>query len=571
MSAPKKQKLNNTSGEAVAVHYSGASPLDANQFTPVYHQFSHCPPIMFRCGEEATTIRLLHNDGGLYVLWELEGPQTEAETVSCCIAVDGGTRFVCVQMNAANGTVTTTQRSSDSSSWLPCELSVTARVDQMAVGCGAAASPVPTAAGFDAGLKRVISAAIDPSVLVGNDLEISLVCARRFETFEAYWPSDISAAKWSDLSLAQFGRVSRAVPGSAYNNACSAARLVRPNMLKVVPSPRPTLDDCPAGSILVQAKYVSVCGSDMPYFKADEFKAPSCYWDRDGFCGHEVVGFVVKSKSDKFAEGDPVLSLPSSYFKAHAGSKNEWYVPEIHDVLLEPFPVRGGFCQLFTSHELYSYKIKQCIPKMLAAQGLGTILRMARKVGSVLGKTVVVIGQGQNGLMAARMMSQMCAKTLIAVEPLEYRRKLATQFGAHHAVAPEDALELIHSLTNGRGADVVLEMAGHQQATINAALDYVRCSGTVVAFGVPDDTKYDFEYSKFFRKNVVLMASVIPDPGIDFGDAVHLIENGQFNTDLILTHTFTLDQVQEAFRVASNYLDGVVKLVVELPDLCGPC
>ena len=86
-------------------------------------------------------------------------------------------------------------------------------------------------------------------------------------------------------------------------------------MLKVVPSPRPTLDDCPAGSILVQAKYVSVCGSDMPYFKADEFKAPSCYWDRDGFCGHEVVGFVVKSKSDKFAEGDPVLSLPSSYFK----------------------------------------------------------------------------------------------------------------------------------------------------------------------------------------------------------------------------------------------------------------
>ena len=38
------------------------------------------------------------------------------------------------------------------------------------------------------------------------------------------------------------------------------------------------------------------------------------YWDRDGFCGHEVVGTVVESKSARFAVGDAVLALPSSYF-----------------------------------------------------------------------------------------------------------------------------------------------------------------------------------------------------------------------------------------------------------------
>ena len=41
--------------------------------------------------------------------------------------------------------------------------------------------------------------------------------------------------------------------------------------------------------------------------------------DRDGFCGHEVVGVVVESKSEKFKVGDEVMALPSSYFKAHTG------------------------------------------------------------------------------------------------------------------------------------------------------------------------------------------------------------------------------------------------------------
>jgi threonine dehydrogenase-like Zn-dependent dehydrogenase len=72
---------------------------------------------------------------------------------------------------------------------------------------------------------------------------------------------------------------------------------------------------------------------------------------------------------------------------------------------------------------------------------------------------------------------------------------------------------------------------GHNQATINDCLDFVACSGKVVAFGVPDEACYDFHYSKFFRKNVHLMASVIPDPGVDFPDAVQLIEDGRFSTE----------------------------------------
>ena len=104
--------------------------------------------------------------------------------------------------------------------------------------------------------------------------------------------------------------------------------------------------------------------------------------------------------------------------------------------------------------------------------GLGTVLRLARKLGPVIGKNVVVVGQGQNGLIASRLMAQFAAKTVIAVEPLEYRRAAGLKAGATHVVAPDDALELIHSVTDGLGADVVIEMVGHNQATINTCLDY---------------------------------------------------------------------------------------------------
>ena len=57
----------------------------------------------------------------------------------------------------------------------------------------------------------------------------------------------------------------------------------------------------------------------------------------------------------------------------------EWYKEERHAVLLENFPVRGAFSQIYTSHEIYCYKLKNGATKeMIAAQGLGTVLRLAR-------------------------------------------------------------------------------------------------------------------------------------------------------------------------------------------------
>eukprot|EP00435_Cladocopium_sp_Y103_P067313 s104_g29.t2 len=343
-----------------------------------------------------------------------------------------------------------------------------------------------------------------------------------------------------------FGKLLLQPSGIQQDGSCAAARFLSSKALRILRSPIPRLEECPPGSLLIRAKYASLCGSDFPFFR--EKRGPASYWDRDGFCGHEAVGVVLDSRSDRFAIGDTVLSLPSSYFKSHASKRADWFDEKVHN-------------EIFTSHELYTYKVKECQPRMLLAQAVATILRALRRVGPVVGKTVVVQGQGQNGLMATRLLSQLCARHIIAVEPLLYRRSVAASgaFGATAATAPGSAaVEAVRAVAP-RGADVVLEMVGHNQETINEALDLVKSGGTVVAFGVPDDLVYHFHFEKFFRKNVVLMASVYPDPGVDFPEAVDLLERGQFNTEGIITHTFPLSEIQKAFTMATEYQENVIK------------
>lgn len=138
-----------------------------------------------------------------------------------------------------------------------------------------------------------------------------------------------------------------------------AARLLAPREMGVVNGAAPLLEKCPPGSVLVRARFASICGSDLPYFRAagpmgSGQLAPNSYWDRDGFCGHEVVGTVVASKSKNFVKGDQALALPASYFKSHAGGKQDWFQPDVHNVLLEPFPsseTRGAFCEYYLSRK----------------------------------------------------------------------------------------------------------------------------------------------------------------------------------------------------------------------------
>ncbi|CAJ1340195.1 unnamed protein product [Effrenium voratum] len=604
-----RRRTNAAQSQAVALY---GSPLAA---ASPYHAFAPAPPCLLGKptrwpGPEGfkTTARLLWDEEALYVCWELQGfarapvklgdVQLEDqlasipaerqsilfdERVECFVwqPGDGNETYFAFEINFDGKALTNRAKfgghfdfgwdsSAAYSAWtkeLPVGLVGDVGKDAATAASGGARAPGARvvigafrwqALGIDR--KREIriglTRAQHPPLVLSSELGQAEADAILKGMIWTTWV-DPDDAEVNCHRAEMFGRV-KLEPADAVDCSCCAARLLGSKDVTVLRSPEPSLDECPPGSLLIRAKYASLCGSDFPYFRYMASRAASCYWDRDGFCGHEAVGVVVDSRSERFCVGDSVLSLPSSYFKAHVATRQEWFDEKVHGVLLEDFPVRGGFSEVFPSHELYTYKIKECVPRMLAAQALGTLLRMVRRLGTFIGKTVVILGQGQNGLLATRLMAQSCARHVIAVEPLASRRALATQFGATHAVTPQEAPAEVFQVAP-KGADLVLEMVGHNQETIKEALELVAPCGIVTAFGVPDDSVYMFQYAKFFRKNATLVASVIPDPGVDFPEAVELVEQGRFSTEGIFTHTFPLSEIQKAFTIASEYQDNVVK------------
>lgn len=116
------------------------------------------------------------------------------------------------------------------------------------------------------------------------------------------------------------------------------------------------------------------------------------------------------------------------------------------------------------------------------------------------GKSVAVVGDGAVGLCAVLAAVQLGAETVIAMSRHDARQQVAREFGATHVVAERDdaGIAAIKELTDGIGADCVLECVGTEQARLQA-LGCVRVGGNVGLVGVPHG---DLPVNDLFWRNV---------------------------------------------------------------------
>ena len=176
------------------------------------------------------------------------------------------------------------------------------------------------------------------------------------------------------------------------------------------------------------------------------------------------------------------------------------------------------------------------------------------------GDTVAVLGAGPTGLctmMCARLYRPAC---IITVEPDPARRALALSRGwADLALEPgEEALERVRALTGGRGADVVIEAAGGPD-TFQTAWQAARPSGIVVVAAMYEESQ-SLPLPEMYGKNLTFKTG-----GVDAcrcGEILGLIAAGQLDTEPLITHTYPLADVMEAYRLFEAKEDGVLKVVV---------
>ncbi len=167
------------------------------------------------------------------------------------------------------------------------------------------------------------------------------------------------------------------------------------------------------------------------------------------------------------------------------------------------------------------------------------------------GDTVAVFGCGGVGDAAIAAASLAGARTVIAVDLDDGKLELARRFGATHVVnaGTVDPVDAVRQLTDGFGADVVIEAVGRPE-TYKQAFFARDLAGTLVQVGVPDPSMLvELPMIELFGRGGALKSSWYGDclPTRDFPTLIDLYLKGRLDLDGFVTETIDLDSVEEAF------------------------
>ena len=172
------------------------------------------------------------------------------------------------------------------------------------------------------------------------------------------------------------------------------------------------------------------------------------------------------------------------------------------------------------------------------------------------GSAAVVYGAGGVGLSAILGCRMAGARTIVAADPVAFKRETALELGATHAVDPanDDVAGLLRELTDGRGADYAFDAAG-APGVVAQAYDAVRRGGTVVAVGIPPvGATADLPGPSLPREEKIVTGSFYGScrPRVDMPLVVDLYMEGRLDLDALVSRTYPLDEINEAFAAMNR-------------------
>lgn len=239
--------------------------------------------------------------------------------------------------------------------------------------------------------------------------------------------------------------------------------------------------------LLVQVKACGVCGSDIHgYDGSSGRRIPPLVM------GHEAAGVVtaVGDNVSEFAVGDAVtfdstVSCGECTF-CRAGKINLCDNRMVLGVSCGEYRRHGAFAEYVSVPKQICYKLPEGLPFEHAAmiEAVSIAVHAANRTPVVLGDTAVVVGSGMIGLLAIQAIKLAGCSKIIAVDLDAGRLKKALQLGATHTLKADevDVPAEVRKLTEGRGADVALEVVGATQ-TIKTAIESVKKGGSITLVG----------------------------------------------------------------------------------------
>ncbi len=345
-----------------------------------------------------------------------------------------------------------------------------------------------------------------------------------------------------------------------------AAVLYGPEDIRIEdrPVPKPGV-----GEVLVKVAACGICGTDIKIITKGMPKMPPY---GDFIFGHEWAGTVVAlgETVDEFKVGDRVA------IEAHKGCGrcenclDGKYTACFNYGRLEKghrtsgMTVNGGFAEYAVHHVNSVYKIPDNIgfneATFVTTAGCA-LYALDVAGGYIVGDTVVIIGPGPIGLAAVQGAKALGAEKVILTGTREERLAIGRYYGADHTinVKEEDPVERIMELTGGKGADIVLECAGTQQS-LNQGLQGAKKGGVMVLVAFyKEPVTIDLSHAVL---NQIKILSVRGEGNQNCRRALAMQSQGKIKTDKIITHSFPLEELNEAIQTFVERRDGAMKVVI---------
>lgn len=321
--------------------------------------------------------------------------------------------------------------------------------------------------------------------------------------------------------------------------------------IRVEEAPDP---DVPEGYTLVRVTDVGLCGSDLHWF--GEGGIGDATLTRPTVPGHEFAGVGASGDLDGVPVAvDPAIACGRCEM-CEAGHRNLCVNIQFagHSTL------DGGMAELIAwpTHLLHPLPAGMTGADGAMLEPLGVALHAWDLAHSRVGDTIAVVGCGPIGLLTVQLAKAVGSGTVVAVEPLAHRREAAARYGADVVLDVDEAGDPDTWHRWGLGADVVLEIAGNDEA-VDISVTAARPGGRVVLAGIPDEDRTSFPASLARRKGLTL--ALVRRMNLTYPRAIRLVENGSVDVASLVTERFPLAATPDAFTAAVSRRG--LKVVVE--------
>ena len=173
--------------------------------------------------------------------------------------------------------------------------------------------------------------------------------------------------------------------------------------------------------------------------------------------------------------------------------------------------------------------------------------------------TVLIIGAGPTGICTLLCVMLKHPRKIIICEKDEARRQFVREHYPQVLVCePEDCEDLVRETSEHGGADVVLEVAGGKD-TFELAWKCARPNAVVTVVALYEEAQ-TLPLPQMYGKNLTFKTGGVD--GCDCAEILSLIEQGKLDTTPLITHRFALSEIEEAYQVFENRLDGVIKIAI---------